>query len=269
MTQDELNKIIEDDPYLMARKDPTEAENRLYLKEVDFHCPLCGTELQSRRQAKLSHKLFEIAHIYPNRPTIAQYETLKDVERLGSDSESFENKIALCKPCHSTQDYHTTLEEYNKLLNIKKGRLLDTVLNDLTTSLGLEKQIEDIIYKLTQVSEDELVELNYSPVPLAKKFSNSDSLLKNKIWGYVSVYYTLICDEFRKQDGKNGFLLKVLCDQIKACFLKMNTVTDDKAVIFNHIVKWVKEKTLSTSTEACEAVVAYFVQTCEVFYEIT
>lgn len=269
MTQDELNRIIEADPYLIARKDPTEAEIRLYLKEVDFRCPLCGVVLQSRNQVKLSHKRFEIAHIYPNRPTILQYEALRGVERLGDDSEAFENKIALCKPCHSTQDFHTTLAEYNKLLNIKKGYLLDTVLNDLTTSLGLEKQIEDVISKLTKVPGDELVDLNYSPVNLTKKFSSSDALLKTKIWGYVSVYYTFIRDEFRTLDGKNGFLIKVLCDQIKACFLKINTGTDDKVVIFNHIVKWIKEKTLSTSTEACEAVVAYFVQNCEVFYEIT
>lgn len=146
---------------------------------------------------------------------------------------------------------------------------MDTVLNDLTTSLGLEKQIEDVISKLTKVPGDELVDLNYSPVNLTKKFSSSDALLKTKIWGYVSVYYTFIRDEFRTLDGKNGFLIKVLCDQIKACFLKINTGTDDKVVIFNHIVKWIKEKTLSTSTEACEAVVAYFVQNCEVFYEIT
>lgn len=200
MTQDELNRIIDADPYLIDRKEPTEAEIRLYLREVDFICPLCGVELQNRNQAKLTHKRFEIAHIYPNRPTISQYEVLKGVERLGNNSESFENKIALCKTCHSTQDFHTTLAEYNKLLNIKKRYLLDTALNSLTTSLGLETQIEEVISKITRVSGDELVALNYSPVSLTQKFSSSEALLKTKIWGYVSVYYTFIRDEFRRKE---------------------------------------------------------------------
>lgn len=41
---------------------------------------------------------------------------LKGLERLGDNSESFDNKIALCKDCHSTKDYHTTKEDYLKLI---------------------------------------------------------------------------------------------------------------------------------------------------------
>ena len=121
MTQEELNRIIDSDSYFAARKDPSEAEIRLFLREVDFHCPLCSVELQSRQQKKPRHKRFEIAHIYPNRPTIEQYLALDGVERLGNNSESFENKIALCMTCHSTQDFHTTAEDYNRLLNIKNS----------------------------------------------------------------------------------------------------------------------------------------------------
>ena len=120
MTQEELNKRLDDDSYHQKRKNPSGAELRLFLREVNYCCPLCGKELQSRRQRKLNQKLFEIAHIYPNRPTIEQYTVLHKLERLGEDSESFENKIALCKDCHSTQDYHTTKKEYLYLLNIKK-----------------------------------------------------------------------------------------------------------------------------------------------------
>ncbi len=269
MTHQELDQIITDDPYLQARKEPSEADIRLYLREVDFHCPLCKRELQNRFQKKSRVKLFEIAHIYPNRPTIEQYTVLKNVERLGESSESFENKIALCHSCHTTQDFHTTVNDYQKLLNIKKRCLLDTALNNMTLSLGLEEEIGSVISKIIQISEKELVELNYIPVPLAKKFSSTELTLKAKISGYVYTYYPLVRDYLQQLDGKNGFLLEVLAGQIKICFLKMNTQTDDKSAIFNHIVQWVKNKSSSSSLEACEAVVAYFVQNCEVFYEIT
>lgn len=269
MTQDELNQIIEEDQYLLARKDPTDAELRLYLKEIDFRCPICGTELQSRRQRKSRHKRFEIAHIYPNRPTIEQYLALNGLERLGENSETFENKIALCMTCHSAQDFHTTAEDYNNLLNIKKRCLMDSAMNDLTENLDLEEKISDVLLKLSEVSEEDIAALNYNPVSIANKFSVSDLLLKTKISSYVMTYYPVIREELRLLDGKNGFLLEVLSGQVKNCFLKVNTTTDNNNAIFNHIVQWVKNKTLSSSTEACEAVVAYFVQNCEVFHEIT
>lgn len=105
--------------YLKKRANVTDADIRLHLKEVNFHCPICGKDLQSRNQKKRV-KLFEIAHIYPNSPTIEQYMELKGLERLGDNSESFDNKIALCKDCHSMQDFHTTKEDYLVLLNKKK-----------------------------------------------------------------------------------------------------------------------------------------------------
>lgn len=46
--------------YLQPRKKPNEAEIRLFLREVDYHCPLCGCELQSRKQKKLSEKNFKL-----------------------------------------------------------------------------------------------------------------------------------------------------------------------------------------------------------------
>ena len=106
-----IARAIATDPYLKERKAPTEPEQQLYLKEVSFVCPLCGKILQHRKRGK-RNKLYEVAHIFPNSPTEEQYERLSALPRLGSDSESFENKIALCKDCHDQQDYHTTVEDY-------------------------------------------------------------------------------------------------------------------------------------------------------------
>lgn len=68
----DYKSMIASDSYLKPRKDPTQAQLRLYLREVNYHCPLCGKELQSRKQQK-SNSLFEVAHIYPNSPTDEQY----------------------------------------------------------------------------------------------------------------------------------------------------------------------------------------------------
>ena len=265
---EEIAKAIAADPYLIKRKAPTEAEQQLYLKEVAFSCPLCGKDLRNRRQKK-TNKLYEIAHIFPNSPTVEQYELLSSLPRLGDNSESYENKIALCKDCHEQQDYHTTQEDYSNLLQKKKYFLQLTNLHDATLTLGLEREIADVVNKISSLHEDELAGLNYSPVNLSKKFTAGETLLKMKITVYVTSYYPYIRDLFKEIEGTNGFRLDTLSLQIKCCFLKMEGISDKKSLIFDQIVDWVKVKTLSESRDACEAVISFFVQNCEVFHEIT
>ena len=86
---------------------------------------------------------------------------------------------------------------------------------------------------------------------------------------YVTNYYPYIRELFKNQEGINGFRLDTLSLQIKSCFTKLNAITEDKAAIFNQLVDWVAIKTCTNSKEACQAVVSFFVQNCEVFYEIT
>ena len=73
MKDNEFEVLKSNDKYLVERQRPTAADEQLYLKEVDFTCPLCGTDLRHHKQPK-QNKLYEIAHIYPNSPTKEQYE---------------------------------------------------------------------------------------------------------------------------------------------------------------------------------------------------
>lgn len=263
-----IAKAIAADPYLKERKAPTEAEQQLYLKEVSFSCPLCGKALRHRKQGK-ANKLYEIAHIFPNRPTEEQYERLSELPRLGDNSESFENKIALCKDCHAQQDYHTTKEDYLNLLKKKQHFLQLTDLHEATLTMGLEQEIADVVKRVSFLHEDEIASLNYTPVRLTKKFTANELLLKNRIGMHVTNYYPYIRDCFKELEGINGFRLTALSLQIKSCFIKMEGISDNKSDIFDQLVDWVMSKTLSTSRDACEAVVSFFVQNCEVFHEIT
>ena len=263
-----IAKAIAADPYLKARKAPTDTEQQLYLKEVSFVCPLCGKILQHRRKRK-ANKLYEIAHIFPNSPTEEQYDLLGSLPRLGDDSECFENKIALCKDCHDQQDYHTTPADYLNLLEKKEHLLKLTNLHEATLTMGLELEIADVVKRGCSLREDEMARLNYTPVKLTKKFSADEFLLKTQIGMYVTSYYPYIRDCFKEVEGVNGFRLTALGLQINSCFTKMEGISDNKADIFDKLVEWVMAKTLSTSRDACEAVISFFVQNCEVFHEIT
>lgn len=268
VTKEEFAATLTEDIYLQKRKSPTEAEQQLYLKEVNFHCPLCGKDIRNRKQRK-NNKLYEIAHIYPNSPTQEQYDILARIKRLGDNSEAFENKIALCKDCHDVQDYHTSPKDYLSLLEKKEKLLRITALDEATYTLGLEQDIATVVEKVCGLQEDEFSELNYTPVALVNKFTHTERLLKNLISMYVTNYYPYIRELFKDMEGKNGFRLDILSMQIKCCFAKMEDITTEKNEIFVQIVEWIYTKTLYISKPACEAVVAFFVQNCEVFREIT
>ena len=49
----------------------------------------------------------------------------------------------------------------------------------------------------------------------------------------------------------------------------MDNLGATKYEIFERMVDWVHNKTLKISREACEAVISFFIQNCEVFYEIS
>lgn len=269
MTQKELNEILAKDPYHVERETPkTAAELILYACEVNNHCPLCGKPLQSKKQKKVDQRKFEVAHIYPNRPNIKQYELLHTLERLGSNCEDFENKIALYLDCHDTQDYHTTCEEYLSLVEIKKNLLQVSALHDAIINMNLEDEITDVVNKISLTDSDDLEDLNYSPVSISNKFYKNEIILKLKVEAYVNMYYTFIRGLFDDIESTSSFSFEVLSSEIKASFIKLSKLTEDKEEIFNQIVDWVKRKTFSSSVSACEAVVSFFVQNCEVFYEI-
>ena len=135
--------------------------------------------------------------------------------------------------------------------------------------MGLELEISDIVKKVCSLREDEMARLNYTPVKLTKKFSADEFLLKTQIGMYVTSYYPYIRDCFKEVEGVNGFRLTALSLQINSCFTKMEGISDNKADIVDKLVEWVMAKTLSTSRDACEAVISFFVQNCEVFHEIT
>ena len=86
---------------------------------------------------------------------------------------------------------------------------------------------------------------------------------------YVNMYYTFIRGLFDDVESSSSFSFEVLSSEIKASFIKLSKLTDNKEEIFNQMVDWVRRKTFSSSVPACEAVVSFFVQNCEVFYEIT
>jgi hypothetical protein len=264
-----LDKPEINDPYLIERVSITENTDNAHLLEVDGMCPLCGNYLLIPKGKRMNKK-YQIAHIYPNSPTPNEVKELQGLERLGTNCEDFENKIALCKDCHGYYDDHKTKEEYLRLVKIKK-RLLATSKAKISTShQDIDEEIVLVINSLTNIDPITLqkMELEYKALKISSKIEQTYSILKVKIETYVCIYFNLIKETFQNLDQENKLNFDLVASEIRSSFLKCDEEIVSKSEIFESLVKWLKSKSSGSSSEACEAVISYFVQSCEVFHEI-
>lgn len=258
------------DTYLIDRIAITGNMDNAYLLEVGGICPLCGKYMLASK-GKRMNKQYQIAHIYPNRPTPNEANELKGLERLGANCEEFENKIALCKDCHGYYDDHKTKDEYLNLLKIKKDLLSISKAKIATSHQDLEQEIIAIINELSKIDQNTLqkMKLEYQALKVSNKIEDTYPILKIKIENYVCIYFNFIKETFKNFHQAGQIDFELIASEIKTGFLKCEKEMLSKSETFECLVKWLKSKSVGSSNEACEAVISYFVQNCEVFHETT
>lgn len=256
------------DSYLKPRKDITENWDSAHLLEVNGFCPLCGKYLLKQKNTRMN-KHYQIAHIYPNSPNKHQLKELDGLERLGKNCEDYANKIALCMACHSDFDSYTTKPEYLHLVELKKT-LLNTNSSKISLSRhDIEPQLEQIISDLSIISNNDLkdLKLKYTALKISQKIEDDFILLKIKIENYVCIYYRFIQEQFRNLENSGEIDFETISRSIRLAFLKSSKEAS-KGDIFNVLVEWLMNKTTNKSREACEIIISFFIQNCEVFNEI-
>lgn len=265
--EDKLDSI---DEYLVSRVAITENMDLKHISEVGGYCPLCGKYLLGSKGERI-HKKYQIAHIYPNSPTEHQKKELMGLERLGENCEDFENKIVLCKDCHGEFDDHTTKEEYLKILDIKKKLLESSESQEVLSNGEIEKELLQVIRRLTTVSNQELenIGLKYRGIKISNKIEDDYILLKRKIEFEVCTYYGFIKESMKNYSDLNQLNFELVSSEIRTAYLKAAAASDNKEMIFNNLVVWLNKKIPEVSKDACEIMISFFVQNCEVFDEIS
>lgn len=258
------------DPYLVNRISITKNMDHAYLLEVGGLCPLCGKNLLATKGNSKS-KLYQIAHVYPNSPLKDELNELDGLERLGANCEDFKNKIALCKDCHGYYDDHKTKIEYLRLVGLKK-KLWNLANARVSAShQDIEEEIFLVISALSSVNLSTLksMELEKKALKISDKIEEKHMILKYKIETYVCIYFNFIKETFQNLEDIGQINFNIIASEIKTSFLKCEREISDKGEIFSSLVNWLHSRVDSSSYEACEVLVSYFVQNCEVFNEIT
>jgi hypothetical protein len=251
---------------VQSRKSITPNFEARLLTEVGNLCPLCGKRLLGEKAGK-SVKFYQIAHIYPHSPTSEQIKTLKTVPRCG-EIEAFENLIALCQDCHKRQDFNTTVEDYNYLYAIKQKLVNQTTAMDNAVNVPIEEQIEEVLEALKNVSIKQLATLSYDPIVISKKIKPENGLLLSKIKNFVVQYYLFVQEIFGQLDKQGHQKFSIIATEFNLCFQNFEKRALSQEDVFDGLVDWLKSKTQSQYGTACEIIVAFFVQNCEVFNAI-
>ena len=89
------------------------------------------------------------------------------------------------------------------------------------------------------------------------------------ILSYVCTYYGFIKETMRNLVDENKLNFDLLALKIRTAYMKASISSNDKVIIFNLLVDWVMSKNPLSSREACEILISFFVQDCEVFDEIS
>lgn len=247
------------------RKSIAPNEDRSLVAEVGGFCPLCNKSLFLQKNGK-RFKNYEIAHIYPCNPTPREKVLLKGCELLSDNSEDEINKLALCVSCHTAIDCERTVEEYEKLVELKKAILEKKSIRSIINEISLQDDIIEIINNLIMDLPNATTQIKIKAVKVERKIS--DPLLCNKIRKNVADYYKFIDNHFKRLNLKDR-LYELILLNFREAFLRISTNEMDEQVIFDNMVNWLSQQSKNLSRTANEIVISYFIQHCEVFNDIS
>lgn len=244
----------------------TENQKLILFAQVEGICPLCDSKLTQKRNGKI-YRVFEVAHIYPENATPQVIELLKNEVRLSEDINDVNNVLAVCPTCHTKFDNPRTIEEYRKWIGIKKRLINKSDVKNTYSLYTIENNISVVLHKLQTVKlGDGYEKLSLDTLKIEEKADETlPSITKRSIKYNVVDYFDYIKLLFVEIDREKPLTFTLIAAQIKAFYINLKQINNNQEFIYRELVKWLDNKTDNISREACEAIISFFVQDCEVF----
>ena len=247
------------------RKTFSENTRQFLYDEVRGYCPICGKKLSYEKNGRL-YKSFQIAHIYPVNPTEEQIDLLKNEERP-DDVNDKENLLAVCNNSHQQYDHPRTVEEYGQWVTVKKRIIKNNNINDVYFLYNIEEELLKVIKQIVEIPlNEEFSQLSLDLLTIDQKTNETCTfVLKKSIKNYVVDYFNYIRQIFIEIDKASPNKFNTIASQIRTFYNKCLQINTNQEWIYQKIVDWLYAKTNFSSKSACEIIVAFFIQDCEVF----
>lgn len=197
--------------------------------------------------------------------SLACYKVIPIDDSIPSNDSA--NLIAVCPRCAAWYVVNKSQNTRHILKKIKESMVKNIKIRSLLAEQTIENDIINVLVNipLTRASE---ADLNYIPVELSRKMEPGSNGLLHRLSLYVDLYYQAVQEALQNlnRSGKNRF--EPFCHKVRLAYLTLQDVESDQETIFEHMVEWLQRET-NGKRDACEIVIAYFVQKCEVFNAIT
>lgn len=253
----------------IAEDDAEFLKEELLLNETGLKCPVCGKQLLSGG-VKNPVKHYETVSVIP---AAYDYRTKAKFEYTGyefPEPNSLENFIVLCPTCAAEYRSNPTPEVYEQLMFAKHQMSTQAKLNDTLDRLDIEDGIIDLLNSLGSLGEEfDFAEASKNAIEIVRKIRPKERLLANEVCCNVLLYYRFVEEQFRQMDAEGTLDFEMVRTQVRGCFLKLDKAGLSQSEIVAAMAKWLANKTGSEDDTACRIVIAFFIQACEVFREIT
>jgi hypothetical protein len=241
-------------------------EDAFLVNEVKNKCPLCYDLLVKSTKGR-SLQRYSITKIYPDHLSDEDEKRFRNECPPEKKLNSYHNKIALCQDCSEDYCFEIELADYVELSDIKQQYAQNYQMEQELDSMTLEDDIQDVIHALGRIDNiEDLQKLSLEVLDIKKKIYPENVILLDSITDKVLKYYRFIETTFSQINNFN-----LIASKVQTTFYKIEKDYPNQAVIVNQLTDWILKQTKmpKENRQACEIIVAFFVQNCEVFYEIT
>lgn len=223
-----------------------------YLVTEAGNCPNdgCSHSLYIRENGQLN-MVYDIAVIDPD---------------CGEDNT--DNLIAMCPACCARYSSNRSPEVILRMKEIKRSLLDLYEAQEITGGQSIQDSVRLVIEQIPKMQKTSDVDLNFDPVPVRSKINADNDMLYAKAQMHVNLYYPAVNDAFIALSNEKKLRFTPFCQQVRLNYLNLNEKGYDQETIYYQMTKWLCDAT-NGSWNACEIVISYFIQKCEVFDVIT
>ena len=227
-------------------------EEIILTRETNGICPKCGKPLFKNIKGKTisCHQIVDISD--------------EGVPRSGA------KRIMLCSDCADYYHAGPSKQEEVELLQLKDAIVKSQKAIEGVSKLDLLEDIAGIVNALCDI-EGDLEELSLDALRVDKKFLPENAMAENEIRTYALSYYRYIESLFSDASREKADVHEAVASQVKSAWLELDRGGLSQPEIIERLTEWIRMHAgvPRSRANACKAVVAYFIQDCEVFREVS
>lgn len=177
---------------------------------------------------------------------------------------SMNNLIAMCPDCCNKYAIGRNAETMRRIQEIKKNLIDSADVREMVADQKIEDGVRRVLEKIPSLPKPPAVDLNYDPVTLRQKIEADNIMLYVRAQAQVNIYFNAVHETFQELSQEGRLRFNPFCNQVKITYLNLKDKGYSQQRIFDEMVDWLQRGT-NEDRGACEVVISYFIQKCEVF----